>query len=162
MSAPRCKSLLPAKRRTYIVTVTCHDLVEWNYGEFEGLTSREIREQAPGWLLFNDGCPGGETPEQVGDRADRIIARARGEQGNVVLFAHGHLLRVLAGALVRIPRECGPPLSPGYRDSQHSQLLSWGPCNQAMELGGRIVAALLSAEIREKQGRIRTPWPAGN
>jgi broad specificity phosphatase PhoE len=72
------------------------DLVEWNYGEYEGLTSREIRDKAPGWLLFNDGCPGGETPEQVGDRADRIIARARGEQGNVVLFAHGHLLRVLA------------------------------------------------------------------
>jgi probable phosphoglycerate mutase len=72
------------------------DLMEWNYGEYEGLTSREIREKAPGWLLFNDGCPGGETPEQVGDRADRVIARARGEQGNVVLFAHGHLLRVLA------------------------------------------------------------------
>ena len=70
------------------------DLMEWNYGEYEGLTSREIREKAPGWLLFNDGCPGGETPEQVGDRADRVIARARGEQGNVVLFAHGHLLRV--------------------------------------------------------------------
>ena len=72
------------------------DLMEWNYGEYEGLTSREIREKAPGWLLFNDGCPGGESPEQVGDRADRIIARARGEPGNVVLFAHGHLLRVLA------------------------------------------------------------------
>jgi broad specificity phosphatase PhoE len=72
------------------------DLVEWDYGEYEGLTSREIRDKAPGWLLFNDGCPGGETPEQVRDRADRIIARARGAQGNVVLFAHGHLLRVVA------------------------------------------------------------------
>ena len=48
-----------------------YDLVEWNYGEYEGLTSREIRDKAPGWLLFNDGCPGGETPEQVGDRAER-------------------------------------------------------------------------------------------
>jgi probable phosphoglycerate mutase len=83
------------------------DLVEWNYGEFEGLTSREIREQAPGWLLFNDGCPGGETPEQVGDRADRIIARARGEQGNVVLFAHGHLLRVLAARWLGFPASGG-------------------------------------------------------
>ena len=72
------------------------DLMEWNYGEYEGLTSSEIREKAPGWFFFNDGCPGGESPEQVGDRADRIIARARGEPGNVVLFAHGHLLRVLA------------------------------------------------------------------
>ena len=72
------------------------DLAEWNYGEYEGLTSREIRDQAPGWLLFKDGAPGGETPEQVGDRADRLIARARGEPGNVALFAHGHLLRVVA------------------------------------------------------------------
>jgi broad specificity phosphatase PhoE len=70
-------------------------LMEWNYGEFEGLTSREIREKSPEWSLFNDGCPSGETPEQVGDRADRIIARVRSEQGNVALFAHGHLLRVL-------------------------------------------------------------------
>ena len=97
-----------------------HDLMEWNYGEYKGLTSREIRGQAPGWLLFNDGCPGGETPEQVDDRADRIIARARGEQGNVVLFAHGHLLRVLAARWLGTPRESRPPLSPRYRDSQHS------------------------------------------
>ena len=73
-----------------------NDLVEWNYGEYEGLTSREIRKKTPGWLLFDHGCPGGETPEQVGDRADRIIVRARGQQGNVALFAHGHLLRVVA------------------------------------------------------------------
>ena len=73
-----------------------NDLMEWNYGEYEGLTSREIRQKVPGWLLFDHGCPGGETPEQVGDRADRIIARARRQQGNVALFAHGHLLRVVA------------------------------------------------------------------
>jgi broad specificity phosphatase PhoE len=73
-----------------------NDLVEWNYGAYEGLTSREIREKAPGWLLFDHGCPGGETPEQVGHRADRIIVRARGQQGNVALFGHGHLLRVVA------------------------------------------------------------------
>lgn len=83
------------------------DLMEWNYGEYEGLTSREIREKAPGWLLFNDGCPGGETPEQVGDRADRIIARARGDQGNVALFAHGHLLRVLAARWLGFPASAG-------------------------------------------------------
>jgi probable phosphoglycerate mutase len=73
-----------------------NDLTEWNYGEYEGLTSREIRNKAAGWLLFEDGCPGGETPEQVGARADRIITRARRQQGNVALFAHGHLLRVVA------------------------------------------------------------------
>jgi broad specificity phosphatase PhoE len=73
-----------------------NDLMEWNYGEYEGLTSREIRQKVPGWLLFDHGSPGGETPEQVGERADRIIARARRQQGNVALFAHGHLLRMVA------------------------------------------------------------------
>jgi broad specificity phosphatase PhoE len=72
------------------------DLVEWNYGEYEGLTPKQIHEKAPGWLIFRDGCPGGETPEQVGARTDRVIARARAASGDVALFAHGHVLRVLA------------------------------------------------------------------
>lgn len=72
------------------------DLVEWNYGEYEGLTPKQIHEKAPGWLIFRDGCPGGETPEQVGTRTDRVIARARAAPGDVALFAHGHVLRVLA------------------------------------------------------------------
>ncbi|HEX7213711.1 MAG TPA: histidine phosphatase family protein [Methylomirabilota bacterium] len=71
------------------------DLVEWNYGQYEGLTPKQINEKAPGWLIFRDGCPGGETPEQVGTRADRIIDRARAASGDVALFAHGHVLRVL-------------------------------------------------------------------
>ena len=71
------------------------DLVEWNYGQYEGLTPKQINEKAPGWLIFRDGCPGGETPAQVGTRADRIIARARAAPGDVALFAHGHVLRVL-------------------------------------------------------------------
>ena len=71
------------------------DLVEWNYGEYEGLTPRQIDERAPGWLVFRDGCPGGESPEQVAARADRVIARARAGGGDVALFAHGHVLRVL-------------------------------------------------------------------
>jgi len=62
------------------------DLAEWNYGEYEGLTPKQIHEIAPGWLIFRDGCPGGEAPEQVGVRADRVIARARGADGDV-----GHL-----------------------------------------------------------------------
>jgi probable phosphoglycerate mutase len=71
------------------------DLAEWNYGEYEGLTPKQIHEKAPGWLIFRDGCPRGETPEQVGTRADRVIARARAASGDVALFAHGHVLRVL-------------------------------------------------------------------
>lgn len=70
------------------------DLVEWNYGEYEGLTPKQIHESAPGWLIFRDGCPGGEAPEQVGARVDRVMARARAVDGDAVLFAHGHVLRV--------------------------------------------------------------------
>ena len=79
------------------------DLVEWNYGKYEGLSPKEIDRQAPGWLIFRDGCPDGETPEQVGARADRVIARARAAEGDVALFAHGHLLRVLVGASEPVP-----------------------------------------------------------
>jgi broad specificity phosphatase PhoE len=83
------------------------DLVEWNYGKYEGLTTRQIREAAPGWMIFRDGCPGGETPEQVGARADRVIARVRGIEGDAVLFAHGHFLRVLAARWLGLPPGAG-------------------------------------------------------
>jgi broad specificity phosphatase PhoE len=83
------------------------DLVEWNYGEYEGLTTNQIREKAPGWELFTDGCPGGETPEQVGARVDRVIARAGAANGSVALFAHGHCLRVLAARWLGLPVETG-------------------------------------------------------
>jgi broad specificity phosphatase PhoE len=79
------------------------DLVEWNYGEYEGLTPEQIHDVAPGWLLFRDGCPGGESPEQVGARADRVIARSRAVDGDVALFAHGHMLRVLAARWIGLP-----------------------------------------------------------
>ena len=72
------------------------DLLEWNYGEYEGLTTAEIRERRPAWLLFTDGAPGGERPDEVSRRVDRVVARARAAPGNVAMFAHGHVLRVLA------------------------------------------------------------------
>ena len=83
------------------------DLMEWNYGAYEGLTSSQIHETAPGWLIFRDGGPGGETPEQVRRRADRVIARARAVEGDVALFAHGHLLRVLAARWLGLPAGTG-------------------------------------------------------
>ena len=83
------------------------DLVEWNYGEYEGLTPSQIRELAPGWLIFRDGCPGGEAPEQVGARVDRVIARARGAEGDVALFAHGHVLRVLGARWLGLAARAG-------------------------------------------------------
>jgi broad specificity phosphatase PhoE len=79
------------------------DLVEWNYGEYEGLTLEQIRKFASGWLLFRDGCPGGESPDQVGVRVDRIIARSRAVDGDIALFAHGHLLRVFVARWIELP-----------------------------------------------------------
>jgi len=83
------------------------DLVEWNYGAYEGLTPKQIHEKAPGWLIFRDGCPGGETPEQVAARADRVIARARAVEGDVALFAHGHVFRVLVARWVGLFASAG-------------------------------------------------------
>ena len=71
-------------------------LKEWDYGGYEGLTTKEIRETVPGWTVFTDPCPGGETLAQVAERADRVVARLREMQGVVLVVAHGHLLRVLA------------------------------------------------------------------
>jgi Fructose-2,6-bisphosphatase len=72
------------------------DLVEWNYGDYEGLRSAEIRAQRPGWELFRDGCPGGESPAQVMARADNVCRRVRQVEGDVLLFSSGHFIRVLA------------------------------------------------------------------
>jgi broad specificity phosphatase PhoE len=83
------------------------DLVEWNYGKYEGLTPSQIHEEAPGWLIFRDGCPGGEAPDQVSARADRAIARARTAEGDVALFAHGHVLRVLVARWIGLPAGAG-------------------------------------------------------
>jgi broad specificity phosphatase PhoE len=84
-----------------------HDLMEWNYGDYEGLTPKQIRERAPDWLIFKDGSPGGEAPEQVGARVDRVIARARAAAGDVALFAHGHVLRVLVARWLGLPAGAG-------------------------------------------------------
>ncbi len=71
------------------------DLVEWNYGDYEGLRTVEIRANRPDWHLFRDGCPNGESPEQVGARADRVVSRVRAVKGDVLIFSSGHFLRVL-------------------------------------------------------------------
>ncbi|MGH7796561.1 MAG: histidine phosphatase family protein [Candidatus Binatia bacterium] len=83
------------------------DLMEWNYGEYEGLTTKQIHAKAPGWMLFRDGCPGGEDPEQVGARADRVIARVRAVDGHVALFAHGHIFRAFAARWLGLPATAG-------------------------------------------------------
>jgi broad specificity phosphatase PhoE len=79
------------------------DLAEWNYGDYEGRRSVEIRAERPEWNLFHDGCPKGETPIQISERADRFIARLRQMEGNIALFSHGHFGRVLATRWIGLP-----------------------------------------------------------
>ncbi len=78
------------------------DLAEWNYGSYEGLTPAAIREQHPGWLVFRDGCPAGESPAEVGERVDRVISRVRQNGGRVALFAHGHVFRVFVARWIEL------------------------------------------------------------
>jgi len=72
------------------------DLLEWNYGEYEGRLTADIHRERPDWQLFRDGCPGGESPNEVGTRADRAVKRARSVEGDVLIFSSGHFLRVFA------------------------------------------------------------------
>jgi len=83
------------------------DLVEWNYGKYEGRITAEIHEERPDWRLFRDGCPGGETAKDVADRADRIITRVRRVSGNVLIFSSAHFLRVLAARWLGLAPEMG-------------------------------------------------------
>jgi probable phosphoglycerate mutase len=78
------------------------NLVEWDYGEYEGLRGVEIHAKNPDWQLFRDGCPGGESPQQVAARADRVVDLVRSVSGNVLLFSSGHFLRMLAARWVGI------------------------------------------------------------
>jgi probable phosphoglycerate mutase len=84
-----------------------HDLVEWDYGEYEGRMTAEIHKERPGWRLFRDGCPGGETAKDVAERADRIITRVRRVNGNVLIFSSAHFLRVLAARWLGLAPEMG-------------------------------------------------------
>jgi broad specificity phosphatase PhoE len=84
------------------------DLREWDYGEYEGLTTPQIREQDPSWNLWTDGCPGGEQPAQVGARADAVLERLRGVgEGNAMAFAHGHILRVVTARWLQMEVAAG-------------------------------------------------------
>ena len=86
-------------------------LLEWDYGDYEGLTTAKIREDRPGWVLWRDGCPGGETAAEVGARVDPLVAELRDAPGDVALFGHGHALRVLAARWLGLPPTDGALLA---------------------------------------------------
>src|SRR5439155_6907587 len=107
LSSPRQRALRTAELAGLTVTAVDADLGEWNYGRYEGLTTEEIRRTRPGWNLWTDGCPDGESPEQVGARLHRVLARVRDTAGDVALVGHGHALRVLGARWVGLPPSAG-------------------------------------------------------
>jgi probable phosphoglycerate mutase len=118
------------------VATISEDLREWDYGEYEGLTTPEIREKVPTWWLWRDGCPGGETPDAIGARADRALAQLRDVSGDAAVFAHGHILRVLAArwlgmavaAGARFALSAGAMSMLGYeRETEVLTLWNWVP-----------------------------------
>jgi broad specificity phosphatase PhoE len=82
---------------------TRDELLEWDYGSYEGKTTVEIHETDPGWVLWRDGCPGGELPAQIGSRADRLLSDLGGWHGDVAVFGHGHMMRVLTACWLELP-----------------------------------------------------------
>ena len=108
------------------------DLIEWDYGAYEGMTSSEIEQRRPGWTLFGDGVIGGETIGDVAARAERVIARVRAVEGDVLLFGHGHQLRILTALWLQLPAAAAQHLqlataSPSTLGFEHdwTALLSW-------------------------------------
>jgi probable phosphoglycerate mutase len=117
-AADTCRLAVPGADRVELTD----DLMEWDYGKYEGLRTAEIRERRPGWLLWTDGVPEGETIDQVAARVDRVIARARQVDGDVALCAHGHLLRVLAARWLDEPPAFGGRLK---LDTAALSILGW-------------------------------------
>jgi probable phosphoglycerate mutase len=109
---------------------TRDDLMEWDYGEYEGLTTPEILAERPDWLLWRDGCPGGERAEDVGARADRVIAELRAADGEVAVFSHGHMLRVLGARWIELEPQLGRRLG----------LFTGAICVLSSEHGAAIIA----------------------
>jgi broad specificity phosphatase PhoE len=101
------------------------DLVEWDYGRFEGTRESDILKERPDWELYRDGCPGGESPADVAARADRFIARVHGIAGDVLAFSSGHIIRMIAARCLGLPPGCGrfffcDPASVGVLGFEHN------------------------------------------
>ncbi|GAA3826261.1 histidine phosphatase family protein [Nocardioides panacisoli] len=107
LTSPRQRARRTAELAGFPDAEVDEDLVEWAYGDYEGLTTPEIREQQPGWTIWEHGAPGGETPAEVGARLDRVVARARAAAGPTLAFAHGHSLRALAARWLGLPASEG-------------------------------------------------------
>jgi probable phosphoglycerate mutase len=112
LTSPLSRALQTAELAGFgAIAQPCDDLQEWDYGGYEGLTTPQIQAARPDWSLWRDGCPGGERAEDVGARADRVLARLEGIDGDAVVFSHGHMLRVLAARWLRLDAAAGALLA---------------------------------------------------
>src|SRR5207244_2654272 len=107
LTSPRLRARRTAELAGFAGAEVDDDLAEWDYGDYEGITTEEIRERDPGWTIWTHATPGGETSEQVGDRLDRVVARVREVEGRTLVFGHGHALRALAARWLGRPVEAG-------------------------------------------------------
>lgn len=107
LSSPRLRARRTAELAGISEVQLDEDLTEWNYGDYEGLTTLEIRESVPGWSVWRDGCPDGETAEEVAARLDRVVERVRAEGGRTLVFSHGHTSRALAARWLGRPAQDG-------------------------------------------------------
>lgn len=103
LTSPRQRARRTADLAGYADAEVDHDLVEWTYGDYEGVTTEEIRRTVPGWTVWSAPCPGGESAEDVSTRLDRVVTRVRGADGPVLLFGHGHALRALTARWLDLP-----------------------------------------------------------
>ncbi len=131
LTSPRQRARRTAELAGFADAQLDEDLVEWAYGDYEGVTTAEIREQVPGWTVWSHPSPGGETAEQVSARLDRVVARAR-EHDRTLVFAHGHSLRVLTARWLEQPAEEGrffkldtSTISVLGYEREHPALLRW-------------------------------------
>ncbi len=103
LTSPLRRAHDTARRAGFPDVVVDDDLAEWDYGDYEGLTTPEIRDSVPGWTIWTHGCPGGETGEEVAERLDRVVAKARAADGDTLVFAHGHSLCALTARWLDLP-----------------------------------------------------------
>ncbi len=103
LSSPRLRARRTADLAGYADPQLLEDLTEWDYGDYEGISTPEIREQVPGWTVWSHACPGGESAEQVTARLDRVVATVREQGGRVLVFSHGHASRALAARWLGLP-----------------------------------------------------------
>lgn len=113
LTSPRLRARRTAELAGFPGAEVDDDLVEWDYGDYEGITTAEIRERAPGWTVWTEPVPGGETADAVATRLDRVVARAQSAEGPGLVFGHGHALRALAARWLRQPVSFGQHLRLG-------------------------------------------------